>query len=175
MTKKPVFILTLALILVLVGCAKAPTTQPPAAERPDGSEDLPGFVFAAKDAFGNEVSQNDWAEYDLIMLNFWATWCPPCLAELPDLQELWQEYGPQGLLILGVLADGVAADALPYIEQHGLTYPVFAATGDLKLRNRTMQYVPTTLFVTPDGQELKEVVGANSFDGWSKIIEELLP
>jgi len=166
MLKKTIILLMLGLLLISVGC------KAPPAERPDSSEGLP--IFAAQDAFGNTVSQENWANYDLIMLNFWATWCPPCLAELPDLQELWEEYGPRGLLLIGVLTDGTTEDALPHIEQHGLTYPIIAATGDLKLRSRSMQYVPTTLFATPQGEELKEVVGANSFEKWAEIVEELL-
>ena len=173
------FILICLCLLLLCGCDKAPapapTEGPAETEVPKAPDFTPNLVFAATDAFGNAVSQENWPDYSLIMLNFWAVWCPPCLKELPDLQKLQEAYAEQGLLLIGVMVDGVVEDALPYIENHGLTYPIIVAAGDLALRCQDMQYVPTTLFVDPFGNELKEVVGANHFEGWMDIVESLLP
>ena len=185
MRKKTIFILLLVLLMLLIGCdKKAPikpsTTAANAADVPSDEsvpkeESTPKIVFTAQDAQGNTVSGADWADYNLIMLNFWATWCPPCLAELPDLQKLQEDHAERGLLLVGVLVDGTAEDALPYIGEHGLSYPIIAAAGDLKLLSSKMQYVPTTVFVTPSGLELREEVGSRSYADWAEIVEELLP
>ena len=167
MLKKTIILLMLGLLLISVGC------KAPPAERPDSSEGLP--IFAAQDAFGNTVSQENWANYDLIMLNFWATWCPPCIRELPELQLLHEAYGERGLLLLGVLTDGKTEDALPLIEQFGLSYSIFTAEGDLKQFSRSVQAVPTSFFLSPSGEELMKVVGSRDYKGWAEIVEDLLP
>jgi len=185
MMKKHMPILFLCLLLLLTGCAKKappPVTSPtelpeasPVAQVTEQPEDEPALVFTARDALGNSVNQEDWAGYNLIMLNFWATWCPPCIRELPELQLLHEAYGERGLLLLGVLTDGKTEDALPLIEQFGLSYSIFTAEGDLKQFSRSVQAVPTSFFLSPSGEELMKVVGSRDYKGWAEIVEDLLP
>jgi len=183
MMKRHILLLFLCLLLLFTACGKkAPPPVATPTEQPETSAqataqltDKPTVAFTAQDALGNTVSQEDWADYSLIMLNFWATWCPPCIRELPELQLLHETYGEKGLLLLGVLTDGKTEDALPLIEEFGLSYSIFTAEGDLKVRSRSVQAVPTTFFLTPSGEDLVKVVGSRDYESWAEIVEELLP
>jgi peroxiredoxin len=79
-----------------------------------------------------DLSGKSWTLKDLrgkvVLLNFWATWCPPCRKEMPDLETLYQRFGPQGLVILGI-SDEDAATVQPFVTQQKVTYPVLLDPG----------------------------------------------
>src|SRR5437660_560027 len=64
----------------------------------------------------------------VVLVNFWATWCPPCRKEMPDLETLYRHFGPQGLVILGI-SDEDAAKVKPFIAQQKVTYPILLDAG----------------------------------------------
>ena len=70
--------------------------------------------FTAQDLQGNGVSQSIFADYDLTMINVWATYCPPCLQEMPDLGKLSEEYKDKGVQVLGIVSDVMDYDCLLY-------------------------------------------------------------
>ena len=81
--------------------------------------------FAAMDMNGELRNINEW-DGKLIFLNFWATWCPPCLEEIPGFIELQHAYGNQGFQIIGIAVDN--REAVPqYITESGMNYPALLA------------------------------------------------
>lgn len=109
--------LILALGLVSLTCA-APQT---------GGSAAPGRAsdFALRDTEGRTVRLSD-HRGKVVLLNFWATWCTPCAAELPHLQRLYETYADQGLVILAISMDGpeTVANVIPHARRYGLTFPV---------------------------------------------------
>jgi peroxiredoxin len=79
-----------------------------------------------------DLNGKSWTLKDLkgkvVLLNFWATWCPPCRKEMPDLETLYRRFGPQGLVILGI-DDEEAEKVKPFITQQGVTYTVLLDPG----------------------------------------------
>jgi peroxiredoxin len=75
----------------------------------------------------NDLSGKSWRLSELrgkvVLINFWATWCPPCRKELPDLETLYSRFAPQGLVVLGV-SDEAATKVEPFVRKHGLSFPV---------------------------------------------------
>lgn len=177
----------LLIVALLFGCApKAPSpqataTEPAAEATPSNTTIEPEpaaekqFRFSTTDLDGNAVDESIFDGYDLIMLNFWAYWCGPCVREMPELEKLHQAY--PNVLLLGVIVDDSDMDETrAVIESTGVTYPVLYPKGDLLRLAATCQYIPTTYFISPDGAILGDpVVGAQDLDGWTATVEALLP
>ncbi len=106
-----------ALIWVAMGCAGPQTTRRTTSQRAD---------FALNDTTGHIVHLSDYLGRDVVLLNFWATWCTPCAAELPHLNRLYTQYKDQGLVVLGIAMDGpeTVANVAPAVRHYNLEFPV---------------------------------------------------
>ncbi len=131
------------------------------------------------------LTSDDFADNELTVLNVWATWCPPCVNELPELQKASEEYQDKGVEIIGVLQDGITgsgdvdesavATANTLMENAGANYRVILPDEYLKAEFMgSMQYLPTTFFVNTDGELVKTVVGSNEYEAWGRLIDEAL-
>jgi peroxiredoxin len=87
----------------------------------------------------------------VVLLNFWATWCPPCRREVPDLEALYRRFGPQGLVILGI-DDEEAEKVKPFIGQQGVTYPVLLDPGRKVNTLFQIDGIPKTFVYDRDGK-----------------------
>jgi thiol-disulfide isomerase/thioredoxin len=86
-----------------------------------------------------------------VLVNFWATWCPPCRKEMPDLQALSQRFAGQGLVILSI-SDEDAATVKPYIAEHKITYPVLLDPGRKVNDSFHLQGIPKSFVYNRDGK-----------------------
>lgn len=143
------------------------------------------LAFSSVDIDGNEIDGSVFAGYDLTMVNVFATWCPPCVAEMPELAQLYKDMEPQGVNIVGFVLDTridetqldeAAIEAAKNLrEQTGVTYPCIIPDETFLNWYLIVEAVPTTYFVDNNGNIVGEpVVGSNSYDGWKGIIEERL-
>jgi peroxiredoxin len=102
-----------------------------------------------------DLSGKSWTLKDLkgkvVLLNFWATWCPPCRKEMPDLEMLYRRFGPQGLVILGI-DDEEAGKVRPFIAQQGTTYPVLLDSGRKVNTLFQIEGIPKTFVYDRDGK-----------------------
>jgi peroxiredoxin len=124
------------------------------------------------------ASLEDFA-HDLVVVNFWATWCAPCTAEMPTLEALWVEYRGRGLVVIGVSEDRAAPHALldPYIRNHGLTFPILLDPDGRAARMWRVTGLPATFVVRPGGEVAGMAVGAREWNSGEMraLIEKLLP
>jgi peroxiredoxin len=86
----------------------------------------PASDFTLRDTDGRQVALSDYLGKKVVVINFWATWCIPCQAELPHLQELYKTHQDQGLVVLGVAMDGpeTIAQVPSYVNRYALSFPV---------------------------------------------------
>lgn len=142
--------------------------------------------FLAYDLELNEVTQEVLKDYDLTMVNIWATFCGPCLREMPELGEIHDEYADKGVQIIGIVTDILAADGTLDPDQLDLTNEIIKKTGadylhlvptyDLyNLKLKDVSAVPETFFLDKDGNIVGDsYLGAKEKDDWTKIIDKLL-
>jgi len=128
------------------------------------------------DLNGNAVSLE--ASRDkVVLVHFWATFCVPCLEEMPVLESLWQEYGREGLVILGIAGDrGKTEVVREFAEKTGVSFPVLHDQ-DGRIRNQyEVIALPTTYLVGRDGKISGRAIGTRSWDesGGRAVIEALL-
>ena len=127
----------------------APTDAPQPADASSAPSDRPfdpDVRFTAKDQNGNTVDETVFREHVLTMINFWEPWCGPCVGEMPELEQLYQDRGGE-LLILGVY--WTEENAMATLAETGVTYPVILY--DEVFEHWQSGYVPTTIFVDPAG------------------------
>lgn len=138
--------------------------------------------FEGQDTEGNIISSSILAESRLTMVNVWATYCNPCLREMPGLGELAKEYDPGDFQIIGIISDvqeGAPEKALEYavglIEQTGADYPHLLLNESLYRALLTeVNAVPTTFFLDENGEVLDVVVGSMEKAAWEEKINGLL-
>jgi len=87
----------------------------------------------------------------VVLVNFWATWCPPCRKELPDLQALYNRFKDRGVVVLGI-SDEDAAKVQPFVAQHNVTYPVLLDPGRKVNKLFAIQGIPRSLFYDRNGK-----------------------
>ena len=87
----------------------------------------------------------------VVLLNFWATWCPPCRKEMPDLEKLYQQFKDQGLVILAI-SDEDASKVLPFIAQQKVTYPILLDPGRKVNELFQIQGIPKTFVYDRNGK-----------------------
>lgn len=97
-----------------------------------------------------------------IVLNFWASWCPPCKAELPDFQDAYEKYGTQVEFVMVNLTDGVRETedvAKDYMNTNGYTLPVYFDINQDAVNAYSIYSIPTTYFINKDGEMVTSVKG----------------
>ncbi len=142
--------------------------------------------FTTTDIDGKTVTQDIFSGYDLTMINIWATFCPPCLREMPELGKLAAEYKSKGVQIIGIVADVQGPNGAIDPEMVELAKEIIAKTKadyphllpSNSLYNAKLRYVsavPETIFVDSKGNLVgSPYVGARSLAAWKSIIEKNL-
>jgi thiol-disulfide isomerase/thioredoxin len=96
----------------------------------------------------------------VVLLNFWATWCPPCRAEVPDLVKWQREYGGEGLQVVGVTYPPTSrARVRAFVRRHGVTYPVLLGTRATRALFGEGETLPFTVIIDRDGNVRGHVEG----------------
>jgi len=129
--------------------------------------------FALMDASGKTVRLSDYRG-KVVLLNFWATWCAPCKAEVPWFVDLQKTY-EDDLVVLGVSFDEDGWDSVrPFIEQRGVNYPVMLAGPELPEQYRKIESLPATLMIDRNGRIVDTYLGLSSKAQYDALIRKQL-
>ena len=151
-------------ILGAMGCADAGSRQ----------AQMPAPDFKLQDLQGQILSLGDF-KGKVVLLNFWATWCPPCRAEIPDFVEAYNQYKDKGMVIIGLSVDQMSAeDLLSFVAGHKMSYPIAFATQDVIEDYKPGNYIPSTIFIDKQGQIRHKKVGAISKEELLKVFDQLV-
>jgi peroxiredoxin len=131
--------------------------------------------FVVKDMNGNDVRFADF-KGKVILLNFWATWCPPCRVEIPAFVELQDKYRDDGLVILGLSIDDPVESLKPFAEEFRMNYPVLvgADRDDIQEAFGPLWGIPVTVIINRDGKICKRHMGFATKEQFEREIRALL-
>jgi cytochrome c biogenesis protein CcmG/thiol:disulfide interchange protein DsbE len=107
-----------------------------------------------------------------LVLNFWATWCPPCRWEMPDLERAYRQYRGRGVQFLAVALDD-ADEVRAFVKENKITLPVAVDEDRVLARDYGVANIPTTYFLNSDGTVAHKQVGALDLEGFRAAIETL--
>jgi thiol-disulfide isomerase/thioredoxin len=162
------------IVLALAACAEAasPTPADPAAttsvEFPVTATPEVARDFTLESLDGDSVTLSDlrgqWA-----LVNFWATWCPPCVSEMPYLQRVSEE---REIAVLGVNFKEKADTVSKFVEKNGITFPVLMNPDDLLVLFYQARSLPRTYVIDPDGNIALRIIGAVDEERFEEWLDE---
>lgn len=136
--------------------------------------------FTLTDQYGNEHTLSDY-QGKTVFLNFWATWCPPCRSEMPEIQKLYEDYGSneEDLIVLGIAApgygdEGTVEEITEFLNENKYTFPVVMdETGEMFYRYGISAF-PTTFMIDAGGNVYGYVQGAMTGDIMESIVQQTM-
>ena len=142
----------LALSLAVLGCSVQDGGSPTSPANASGRAARPAPDFTLPDLQGKDVSLADFRG-KIVVLDFWATWCLPCIYQVPVLNEFWSAHQESGdVVVIGVAIDVEGAEIVaPWIEEHGVEYQIVIGDEGLARKFGAMGF-PTLAVITPDGR-----------------------
>lgn len=128
--------------------------------------------FKLKDLNGKEVSLSDF-KGKKVFLNFWATWCPPCKAEMPDIEKLYQETKASDLVILSVDIGEDKNTVKTFIDKYNYNFKVLLDTDQEVALEYNINSIPSSFFIDKDGNIIATHIGAMNLEQMKSYIQKL--
>jgi len=121
---------------------------------------------------GSKVNLNQYQGRWLVV-NYWATWCPPCIAEMPELQSFHDEHLDKGAMVIGINAENISKQQLmTFLDDYFITYPNFVAGPTQQSELGLIPGLPTTFMVSPKGEVVARQVGPVTREMIEQFIEK---
>ena len=159
-----IFVIAFVITLILTGCSNADTktnSKPPGtttassaagetAENGQKLKDAPDFTLKNMDGEPFTLSEH---EGEVVVLNVWATWCPPCRKEIPDFIEIQKEMRDKDVLFVGVSIDKEGWQVVkPFAKKYGINYPLVVDDGTISQKYGPFRGIPTTFIINKKGK-----------------------
>jgi len=163
MTHRSAFgsLLIISIVAAIVGCGMASQTAPGQSSVASEMED---FAAEKLDDYLGQV----------VVVNFWATWCLPCRSEMPSLEAVYQKFRESGVIVLGVNVSDTSDQIVAFAREHRLTFPMLRDPRQQAARSLGIRMLPTTLILDQFGELQHRILGATTASQLSEQIEAVL-
>ena len=176
MKTRKLFYLILVLTFIAAGCkkkepepqqqaeqvevkAEEKTTKPSGDKTPTSPGAKPAPSFTLQDLKGNQISLSDF-QGKVVVLDFWATWCQPCVKEIPHFIELYEQYKDKGFAMVGISLDSTGISVVKsFALKHRINYPILMADGQVAKEYGGITGIPTTFVIDSAGNIRRKYVG----------------
>ena len=132
--------------------------------------------FTLQDLDGNSVSLSDY-QGKVVLINFWAHWCPPCIREIPDMIRLREDYKDKNFEVLGVVVPTRYNESRVrrMVSNFKMTYPVLIGTEESLAQFGTINSIPRTFILDTKGEIREDILGASDYAMFEQMIKKYLP
>ncbi len=177
----PLLLVGAGLILLAIAAAVMLPKEVPAEPTPtnDPHTVIPGKVdYAApaltlRDVDGKTVSLDDYRG-QVVLVNNWATWCPPCRAEMPELNAYYEAHKQEGFVLIGISAGDSQEQVREFIDSLGITFPMWLDPKEDAMRAFRTEYLPSSFVIDPQGTVRLAWTGAISLQTLEDYVTPLL-
>jgi peroxiredoxin len=125
------------------------------------------------DLKGRQVSLEDYRG-KVVLVNNWATWCPPCRAEMPILETYYQEHKDEGFVLIGIEAGEPADEVEEFVENYGISFPIWLDPENKAITGFRNMALPSSYGINPDGKIVLAWTGAVTLDSLEEYLSPLL-
>ena len=141
----------------VVAQVDSPSAENPAVSHLRSENAMPDFEL--QDLTGNSVRLSDY-EGKVVLINFWATWCGPCRAEIPELVEIQKEYGGSDFTVIGISLDQGGIDLVQrFVNAHNLNYPILMGNALVVMQYGNFQAIPATFLLNSKHELARRYIG----------------
>lgn len=143
---------------------------PLSAQDPTTLTAQPAPAWKLKDLAGREVS-SDQFKGKVVVVDFWATWCGPCVSEIPGYVALQKKYGAEGLVIVGVSLDRKSPEYVKkFVEAHAMNYTVVMGDDQIVEAFGGFDAIPTTFLINRSGRIMHKKTGSMAHDEYEQLV-----
>ncbi|MEO5894227.1 MAG: TlpA disulfide reductase family protein [Vicinamibacterales bacterium] len=160
-------------LLTLPTMLRSRGMEPPQEGATCKAEGTANLNFTLKDMNGADYKMAD-LKGKVVLLNFWATWCAPCLAEIPEFVKAYEEHKSKGFEIVGVLTEDAGDQLKAFASEHGMNYPLVMITPEFEDAYGPIFGLPTSVVIARDGSVCKRHFGPMSKQQLEKELKPLL-
>jgi peroxiredoxin len=100
----------------------------------------------------------------VVVVNFWATWCPPCREEMPSMQRVWELTREEGVVMLAVDVGETEETVFPFVAEHGIGFPILLDKDSAVTGRWPVLGLPTTFVIDPEGRMTYQAIGGRAWD-----------
>ena len=159
------------IFIVTVALTQASAAQQPGEGLTALSERLAAPDFELTDIDGNSFRLSDHAGH-VVVVNFWATWCPPCREEMPSMQRAWEKLREEGVLMVGIDVGEDEDTIFLFSADYPVEFPLLMDSDSSVTAQWSVRGLPTTYIVDPEGYIVYRAIGSREWDD-PKLMEQI--